>query len=125
MRSNAASLTATRRGLPLPPAGQQSGDVSATFATASQERVGLPFRQPERCRGRPNKMPRPTTALRQWADHLSPSLRLAPGLLGNERHVDHDRLPPCTVVQPPLAKWQLLHTTLTRIAVERDRCLSK
>src|SRR5512132_551649 len=30
-------------------------------------------------------------------------------------------LPPCAVLQPSLVKWRLLHTTLTRIAVECDR----
>jgi hypothetical protein len=59
--------------------------------------------------------------LRQRANHLSPALRLAPGRLGNERHVDHDRPSPCAVLQSPLAKRRLLHTTLTRIAVECDR----
>jgi hypothetical protein len=67
------------------------------------------------------EMPRPMVILQQRAGHLSLALRLAPGRLGNERHVDHDRLPPCTALQPSLAKWQLLHTTLTRIAVECDR----
>ena len=59
--------------------------------------------------------------LEQRADHLGPALRLAPGSLGNERHIDHVRLAPCAVLQPSLAKWRLLHTTLTRIAVECDR----
>src|SRR5512132_215079 len=58
--------------------------------------------------------------LEQRAGHLGPALRLAPGSLGNDRHIDPVRLPPCAVLQPSLAKWRLLHTTLTRIAVECD-----
>ena len=38
--------------------------------------------------------------------------------LGNERYIDHVLLAPCAVLQPSLANWRLLHTTLTRIAVE-------
>jgi hypothetical protein len=67
------------------------------------------------------EMPRPMVILEQRADHLGPALRLAPGSLGNDRHINHVRLSPCAVLQPSLAKWWLLHTTLTPIAVECDR----
>jgi hypothetical protein len=48
--------------------------------------------------------------------------RVAPTTrVGNEQQANLDQLPHCAKLQPPLAKRRLLHTTLTKIAVECDR----
>src|ERR1019366_5213140 len=63
------------------------------------------------------EMTGPVSALHERPDHFSPTPRLAPGRLGNQRHVDHDRSSPCARLRSPLAKRRMLHTTLSKIAV--------
>src|ERR1700688_1158633 len=57
----------------------------------------------------------PVSALHQRPDHFGPTPRLAPGRLGNQRHVDHARSSPCAKLRSPLAKRRILHTTLGRL----------
>src|ERR1700722_17315498 len=57
----------------------------------------------------------PVSALHERPDQFSPTPRLAPGRLGNQRHVDHARSSPCAKLWSPLAKCRLLITTLGRL----------
>jgi hypothetical protein len=99
-------------------AGQQRRQVAVGVTTTLQKRVGLPLGEPERGSRSLDELAWATILHRQWPDDLRPATRLTPGRLPYQRHVDHDRLLFCAILQPSLAKRWPLHTTSGRIAVD-------